>query len=210
MAFETIFYSRWIALANDSTVNDIDWSDPEFRAGMGILALIFVAYYFERRDRKKERKLDNIRPEDCDDDEDGLDLIMKDLMDGKFSDPDEEMARESAVDGQEDWEEKLCDPKEFERPPCPLCGYSDLAPIVYGLPGQGLRNKARRGEVVLGGCVTFEDKAGNPTDAEWKCRVCGLKFREGETLGTLQKYRRPGFLYLRKLGWFFLGRFMRV
>jgi len=49
---------------------------------------------------------------------------------------------------------------------CEKCKIS-MTSIVYGMPGGELMDAASRGEVILGGCVTFPDL---PT---WRCRVCG-------------------------------------
>jgi len=51
---------------------------------------------------------------------------------------------------------------------CEKCK-SSMTAIVYGMPGSELMNAASRGEVILGGCVTFPDQ---PT---WRCRVCGYE-----------------------------------
>lgn len=50
---------------------------------------------------------------------------------------------------------------------CPRCGVGRVIPIVYGLPGSELMERARRGEVSLGGCVIMP---GQPQTTE--CRVC--------------------------------------
>lgn len=58
-----------------------------------------------------------------------------------------------------------------ERPPCPACGEGTLHPIIYGLVRDGkLREKADRGEVVLGGCLVGEDSP------KWECPECGHRF----------------------------------
>ena len=45
---------------------------------------------------------------------------------------------------------------------CPNCGSKEVARILYGLPdfSKELEGKLDSGEVVLGGCVIFDD---NPT-----------------------------------------------
>lgn len=50
---------------------------------------------------------------------------------------------------------------------CPRCGVGRVIPIVYGFPGSELIERARRGEVSLGGCVIMP---GQPHITE--CRVC--------------------------------------
>ena len=49
---------------------------------------------------------------------------------------------------------------------CPACGSLKVAPIVYGLPSEELEEEAKRGNVVLGGCLVDEH---NP---EWACQTC--------------------------------------
>ena len=56
---------------------------------------------------------------------------------------------------------------------CPSCGAAELAPIVYGLPGSELEEKAMRGDVVLGGCVV------TPEQPDTACLVCGHSWRAG-------------------------------
>jgi len=52
-------------------------------------------------------------------------------------------------------------------PLCPKCrSKENVIPIVYGLPGPELQEKAKRGEVILGGCVV----TGN--EPHWYCKVC--------------------------------------
>lgn len=51
------------------------------------------------------------------------------------------------------------------RPACERCG-STLTPIVYGYPTHETFEAADRGEVVLGGCLTWE---GRPRAV---CRTC--------------------------------------
>ena len=54
---------------------------------------------------------------------------------------------------------------------CPVCESDDLVPVRYGTPDEGLRERARRGEVVLGGDEPARDR---PTHA---CRACGWRWR---------------------------------
>ncbi len=51
---------------------------------------------------------------------------------------------------------------------CPGCGSErTLLPVHYGPPDPQVEERARRGEVVLGGCSGW---AGSP---RWECLVCG-------------------------------------
>jgi hypothetical protein len=60
---------------------------------------------------------------------------------------------------------------------CPKCGNDTGIPIVYGLPGPDLMDRAERGEVVLGGCLDMDD---NP---EWRCMAvgCGTEWKSKQT-----------------------------
>lgn len=59
-----------------------------------------------------------------------------------------------------------------ERPRCPECQEGQLRPILYGLVGDGeLRQKADRGEVVLGGCQVGEKSP------DWECSECGTRYQ---------------------------------
>ena len=49
------------------------------------------------------------------------------------------------------------------RPTCPTCGQK-MVPIVYGLPGPELFERAERGEIILGGCM--------PEPTRWGCAHC--------------------------------------
>ena len=57
---------------------------------------------------------------------------------------------------------------------CPACGSLKVAPIVYGLPSEELEEEAKRGNVVLGGCLVDEH---NP---EWACQTCDHSWRRKE------------------------------
>jgi hypothetical protein len=60
---------------------------------------------------------------------------------------------------------KRCSGPCFPKPEhCPRCHSQGFVPIVYGLPAEETRGRARAGEVVLGGC-TF-------SDANWYCKSC--------------------------------------
>lgn len=54
---------------------------------------------------------------------------------------------------------------------CPTCGARGV-PIVYGMPGIELFEKAERGEIVLGGCVI---------DGEMPTHACEGEHRWSET-----------------------------
>ena len=47
---------------------------------------------------------------------------------------------------------------------CPDCGSRAFVPIRYGLPGPEMRERSRRGEIVLGGCCVHTPR--------WHCRDC--------------------------------------
>ena len=49
------------------------------------------------------------------------------------------------------------DAQEPAPPTCPRCG-GPLRPIAYGFPGPEMFEAAERGEIVLGGCVVFDDQ----------------------------------------------------
>jgi hypothetical protein len=55
-------------------------------------------------------------------------------------------------------------------PACPQCGSKRVTPIMYGLPSIEGREAAQRGEIVLGGCVIFDDAP------EWLCGACHNRF----------------------------------
>lgn len=57
-------------------------------------------------------------------------------------------------------------------PRCPLCGADEVVPIRYGRPDEGLREQARRGEVVLGGTESARER---PSRA---CKGCGWRWRD--------------------------------
>jgi hypothetical protein len=58
----------------------------------------------------------------------------------------------------------------FEKPACPECGSHDVLPIVYGLPGPELEARAVRGEVVLGGCIVYDNAP------DLGCKSCGARW----------------------------------
>ena len=62
---------------------------------------------------------------------------------------------------------------------CPKCKSNMIINIVYGLPGQSLRQRAAKGKVSLGGCVIDHDSQ------DYKCKSCNFKFSE---MVTLEEY----------------------
>ena len=62
-------------------------------------------------------------------------------------------------------------PIYYAGPLCPDCNSREVVRILYGFPSQEASDAAERGEVALGGCVINDD------DPEWRCRVCGRRFR---------------------------------
>ena len=60
------------------------------------------------------------------------------------------------------------------RPECARCGRRASRPVVYGYPSSELMERAKRGEVILGGCLI-----GRP----WLCDQCQRDFPE-ETLAS--------------------------
>lgn len=56
------------------------------------------------------------------------------------------------------------------KPPdsCPNCGSDRVVRILYGMPTVEAQEKARRGELALGGCL-----APPPGLHEWECLACG-------------------------------------
>ena len=67
------------------------------------------------------------------------------------------------------------------RPICPNCGSDNATPIMYGLPTSEGFSAAERGEVVLGGCIVFDEASA------WQCQACHEGFGsivEWETSGS--------------------------
>jgi len=56
-------------------------------------------------------------------------------------------------------------------PMCPTCGSAAVVRIVYGFPTREGFEAARRGEIVLGGCVIEADAP------LWACKACHESFR---------------------------------
>ena len=83
----------------------------------------------------------------------------------------------SAVDGNtEDVKGDQCDGEriEFAVQPesCPCCGFSPVAPIMYGLPlfTEKLKRAIDEGRIALGGCIVPEDPP------RWRCKRCRTSF----------------------------------
>ncbi|MGD8719012.1 MAG: hypothetical protein PVH29_09345 [Candidatus Zixiibacteriota bacterium] len=91
----------------------------------------------------------------------------------------ETAAADAETASTEEMENKLTDeeiaallPPLEDRPACPVCGSKkNVVPIVYGKPSWELVEAARRGEVVIEGCVHPEDAP------EWHCRSCGREWK---------------------------------
>ncbi len=66
-----------------------------------------------------------------------------------------------------------------EKRKCPKCRAAKLLPIMYGYPMEEALEGARRGEIMLGGCVVH----GN--DPQWGCAACGTRFLEDDGGGLL-------------------------
>ena len=62
---------------------------------------------------------------------------------------------------------------EDDETRCPVCG-GPTVPVVYGYPDHELFEAAERGEVVLGGCVIFDDQP------ERECLRCAPRPLQGE------------------------------
>lgn len=58
--------------------------------------------------------------------------------------------------------------KIYKRSPCPNCGKRELIRILYGLPSPDMRERARRSEIALGGCMVTEH------DPDYRCRHCAV------------------------------------
>lgn len=58
------------------------------------------------------------------------------------------------------------------NPPCPACGSTHVAEILYGLPSfdEELVRDIESGAIVLGGCCVTD------SDPDWFCTVCGCEF----------------------------------
>ena len=55
---------------------------------------------------------------------------------------------------------------------CPSCGGTDIAMILWGLPGMDLKlaKKVKDKKIVLGGCCVSND------DPELECNDCGWRY----------------------------------
>ena len=58
---------------------------------------------------------------------------------------------------------------------CPRCGSNRSLPYVYGLPAPGAGEQARRGEILLGGCIVDQSL---PTHFCLACRHRFGRLRE--------------------------------
>lgn len=57
------------------------------------------------------------------------------------------------------------------RPNCPACAAKkSTIPIVYGEVGPDEGDAAKRGELVIGGCIVW------PERPRWACRACKHQF----------------------------------
>ncbi len=66
---------------------------------------------------------------------------------------------------------------------CPRCANQPIVPIVYGMPGPELIERASRGEVALGGCcVTGE------YDNKYACLSCGHRWGAAKHLPGAKNY----------------------
>ena len=68
---------------------------------------------------------------------------------------------------------------------CPMCG-GRLIPILYGMPTHDAVEAAKRGEIILGGCVVAPD---DPTHG---CPECRGRFRERTRSGRRVRGVRVG------------------
>jgi hypothetical protein len=69
---------------------------------------------------------------------------------------------------------------EQEKPPaCPNCGSTRVLPIVWGMPTRETEERARRGEVVIGGCMVWGPD-GAEKDPAFECLDCEERFGEYE------------------------------
>ena len=58
-------------------------------------------------------------------------------------------------------------PDDLRKPnSCPSCNGTDIRQIMYGLPTGETLERAKRDEVVLGGCTIFDDMP------DWRCMSC--------------------------------------
>ncbi|MFB7716586.1 hypothetical protein [Nocardia sp. NPDC056100] len=60
-----------------------------------------------------------------------------------------------------------------DPPPCPECG-EVMTRIAYGKPARAARERAARGEIILGGCIRREQR--------WGCRTCRAKRADDQAL----------------------------
>jgi hypothetical protein len=92
------------------------------------------------------------------------------------------MARKSKRKGSES-SKSLAELLGLPPPPpspaeCPDCGSGAILPICYGSPGPEMQDDARRGAIILGGCVF--------RDAKWYCKHCFNRWPENEPWRSLR------------------------
>jgi len=60
---------------------------------------------------------------------------------------------------------------------CPQCGSTRVLPILWGMPSPEASEAAKRGKVVIGGCMVHGPN-GVEKDPAFECRDCGHRFGE--------------------------------
>ncbi|TQS24519.1 hypothetical protein FLW16_35680 [Microbispora sp. KK1-11] len=60
----------------------------------------------------------------------------------------------------------------MSSPPCPRCSGTTV-PFLFGLPTPAASKAAAAGELILGGCVVWEDAI----EEGWQCLGCGHHFQ---------------------------------
>jgi hypothetical protein len=76
-------------------------------------------------------------------------------------------------------------------PPCPRCGSTDAARILYGYPSSEMFEASERGEIILGGCLV------GPESPAYECRACRAPLPwvarcDEDLAGPLAVIRVPG------------------
>lgn len=69
------------------------------------------------------------------------------------------------------------------KPVCPFCGSRIIIPIAYGFPGPDVEEKSKKGKVILGGCMVWENQP------QSHCNDCGYEWRGN---GAKSKVRKNG------------------
>jgi hypothetical protein len=54
---------------------------------------------------------------------------------------------------------------------CPKCKKKEAVGILYGYPGDGMLESAKRKEIVLGGCIIY------PKNPDRQCLKCGHQWK---------------------------------